>query len=116
MAYTIEDYQKEVIEDTKNALEGGYEDDYTADDIFYDTGLMVTGHRNGSYFMHRSSAYEAIHDLILDPEFWSFISNDYHDVIFDYLKEGDYEAIDICIRDYIYNTDSKIHALIYREN
>ena len=104
---TYNDYYQQVKNDAMAAIDEqfdcGYWDADTEWDVVYDNLFVddaVTGNGSGSYFFNAAKAREAVADAIWDEKILNALSEigvD-GDQIAQYLRDGDAESLDVCIR------------------
>ena len=101
---TFEEYQRDVLdaacEYIREAFEDGTFDADTDFDDAYDEMFVsdaVTGNASGSYYFNAYKAQEAVKDVIFDED----VIREFDDLcmdIADFLKRGDVEGLDVCVR------------------
>ena len=101
---TFNEYQRDVLdaacEYIREAFEDGTFDANTDFDDAYDKMFVsdgVTGNASGSYYFNAAKAREAVKDVIFDADVVEELEGLGVDVS-DYLKQGDAEGLDVCIR------------------
>lgn len=101
------DYYQQVKNDAIAAIDEqfdcGYWDGDTEWDVVYDNLFVddgVTGNGSGSYFFNAAKAREAVADAIWDEKILDTLSElgISGDRIAQYLRDGDAESLDVCIR------------------
>lgn len=101
------DYYQQVKNDAIAAIDEqfdcGYWDGDTEWDVVYDNFFVddgVTGNGSGSYFFNAAKAREAVADAIWDEKILNVLSEFgiSGDRIAQYLRDGDAESLDVCIR------------------
>lgn len=101
------DYYQQVKNDAIAAIDEqfdcGYWDSDTEWDVVYDNIFVddgVTGNGSGSYFFNATKAREAVADAIWDEKILNALSEIgiSGDEIAQYLRDGEAEALDVCIR------------------
>lgn len=101
------DYYQQVKDDAIAAIDEqfdcGYWDGDTEWDVVYDNLFVddgVTGNGSGSYFFNAAKAREAVADAIWDEKILDVLSEFgiSGDRIAQYLRDGDAESLDVCIR------------------
>lgn len=101
------DYYQQVKNDAIAAIDEqfdcGYWDGDTEWDVVYDNLFVddgVTGNGSGSYFFNAAKAREAVADAIWDEKILDVLSEFgiSGDRITQYLRDGDAESLDVCIR------------------
>lgn len=100
------DYYQQVLNDAVAAIDEQFDCGYLGDtewDVIYDNLFIdddVTGNASGSYFFNAAKAREAVADAIWDEKILDVLSEigiD-GDRIAEYLRDGDAESLDVCIR------------------
>ena len=101
---TFNEYQRDVLdaacEYIREAFEDGTFDADTDFDDAYDEMLMsdgVTGNASGSYYFNAAKARDAVKDVIFDSDVIEELKDLGVDVS-DYIKRGDVEGLDVCVR------------------
>ena len=101
---TFNEYQRDVLdaacEYIREAFEDGTFDADTDFDDAYDEMFVsdaVTGNASGSYYFNSAKSREAVKDVIFDEDVIGEFDNFGMDVS-DYLKRGDAEGLDVCVR------------------
>ena len=102
------DYYQQVKNDAIAAIDeqfdcGYWDGDTEWDAVYYDNLLVddgVTGNGSGSYFFNAAKAREAVSDAIWDEKILDALSEIgvSGDQIAQYLRDGDTEGLDVCIR------------------
>lgn len=101
---TFNEYQRDVLdaacEYIREAFEDGTFDADTDFDDAYDEMFVsdaVTGNMSGSYYFNSAKSREAVKDVIFDEDVIRELEYLGVDVS-DYLKRGDAEGLDVCVR------------------
>ena len=101
---TFKQYQRDVLdaacEYIREAFEDGTFDADTDFDDAYEQMQMsdaVTGNESGSYYFNTYKAQEAVKDVIFDADVIFEFESMGMDIA-DFLKDGDAEGLDVCVR------------------
>lgn len=101
---TFNEYQRDVLDAACEYIREAFEDGTFDADIDFDDALDemlmsdgVTGNASGSYYFNAAKARDAIKDVIFDEDVIRELEDLGVDVS-DYLKRGDAEGLDVCVR------------------